>query len=1256
MVTFPSIKRQPVFLRATATARIICPLFTDRMTNYTGLRLEPVSALGLSTLPSGTIHWSGSRQIFYPVGLHMRSVHLETNQTQFLFQERFESGCAEVIRICAVDVSPNGQFIAISEVFRPNYGVLSIYDSETQVAHVHLRHADVQRFFSVSFSSDSNMVAALGIGPDTTRVVVWKMGRQVSLTASFVVDHSTKAVQFDPSENYRLVMLADDAVTSIMINTIDKAQKKIDVRQELDAFKNFCFVPSVAGLLLVSTANKIVAIMNDDAVDVLSPVKENIQIIKAIRNLVFVVSEKLVYFFKATSAPPYLIPLGPLDLNVSVITELSPSPDGDMAVLLYDNSFVGALDLNVAQKILKKNMEAAENEKFKLDADQENELDQFMKSQATISTPSSVVNPSEIQQFIGLFRPIPVRYHTGPIVALATCPRKPLLATCGAYDRTLLVWNLAKNCVIASEKLSEPVNSCSFHPSGDLLAVGTAEKLLLYSLTFDSLVLRAKWESLSCTCVSFSNGGHLLAAGSLIIKVIATYSTKTVISLRGHNLSIKSIEWAPNDAFFVSCGIDGNVFRWPARTWERESLVSLPSQCVGALLSQSSTFEEGLNKLVPTYNVLVATSNNSIYDLELRNERLPKKKLNITAISMPVNFSLVSGDARGNLQVIPYPLLPAGEDNPFHIGMENAVHTGAVHCIMPSSDGQTLFTASEDSSVFIFNIVQPHQMLIAAPASLALSRDEQSFLIEREAFEEKQETLLRLREMLNLHRSQFQNAKTKLDEQQAREVVQQKNKWQMTFSSLKKQVSALTKQKAEQEKKATDIIAESDNQHNIKLQTVKELYESKLTEQTKEAAQLMKEKVKIQCDYEDKLHQMTEEYKSKLQERRESAQKQLEVQAMDNVECEKEFKQIQRLQGEEKIVLENEHRMEMEKYREDFEVEIAKLNNDIEGIRTEIVGLQDVHDGNLEQTSNLEIAKKRLTSENRALEKQKIVCQNQINQIVSELASRSDRVARQTNSLISLKAKNDELQKWRSVMDYRANDLKNQVEPKARQIEDLRKNISDNERMLRTLKQSNTKDTSKLTNMEADINGLYNQILKAENQSQKCELTINQFKNRVHSIYTEVDPENWASEIDKLHKEFVKTNQKVGENQDLIDTLKEFERHKQNLSEKVSALRAKVEENTESSGFSFLKQISKNEELIAELGKIRQENRKLKSDLHLAQSELNTLLRQCARESPALETKVKTMFRSTNIIQPVPQSMQKRTTRSGLSMTVEHFV
>ena len=45
---------------------------------------------------------------------------------QFLFPERFNASCAEVIKICDVAVSNNGQFIAISEIFRPNHGIVSV--------------------------------------------------------------------------------------------------------------------------------------------------------------------------------------------------------------------------------------------------------------------------------------------------------------------------------------------------------------------------------------------------------------------------------------------------------------------------------------------------------------------------------------------------------------------------------------------------------------------------------------------------------------------------------------------------------------------------------------------------------------------------------------------------------------------------------------------------------------------------------------------------------------------------------------------------------------------------------------------------------------------------------------------------------------------------------------------------------------------------------------------------------------------------
>ncbi|OHT15381.1 hypothetical protein TRFO_14133 [Tritrichomonas foetus] len=340
------------------------------MASYTGLRLEPVTALGVNVLPNGTIHWNGSRQLFYPVGLHIRSFSLETNQMQFLFPERFEAGCAEVIKICDVCCTLNGQFIAISEVFRPNFGVLSIYDTETQVAHVHLRHADVQKFLSVTFSNDGGMVAALGFGPEATRVVVWKMGRQVSLAASFVVPSSTKGVAFDPQDSFRVLIFGSTQISTVLINTIDKIQKKIEI-DKISNYERFCFVSAVSGLLLVSTEDTLITIMNDEVVEVSKPIKRKIELLKSVRNLVFLVSEGTVYFYKANNCAPFLIPLGPLDLNVKNISDFSPSPDGDLAVAFHDESFVGLLDLNVALKLLKNQKDVEENENMKLNKEQQ---------------------------------------------------------------------------------------------------------------------------------------------------------------------------------------------------------------------------------------------------------------------------------------------------------------------------------------------------------------------------------------------------------------------------------------------------------------------------------------------------------------------------------------------------------------------------------------------------------------------------------------------------------------------------------------------------------------------------------------------------------------------------------------------------------------------------------------------------------------------------------------------------------------------
>jgi hypothetical protein len=397
------------------------------------------------------------------------------------------------------------------------------------------------------------------------------------------------------------------------------------------------------------------------------------------------------------------------------------------------------------------------------------------------------------------------------------------------------------------------------------------------------------------------------------------------------------------ERFFRLFGFDGNVFTWSAKTWDRNCEISLPYQCQSAILSTVRNVDEKDNQIT-NHHILVATSNPSLYDIDLKCERHPSRSgLTMTSAPMPVHFSPVSGESAGDSFRRRRKFVP------------HRLRSRRSHCIMSSSDGQTRFTASEDSSIFIFNAVQPHQMVIAAPVSLALSREEQSFLIERRAFEEKQETIT-----ISMRKGKIESAA---------DARRRSAEEQMADDALLSQKASTRAPEAANGAGEESGRRDCGLHHALKIKTVKDLYETKLIEK---AAALVKEKIRIECEYVAQLHGMTEECKENLLERRKAAQQQLEVQAVDNVEEEK----VERLQDEEMIVLQNEHKMEMEEFTQDDKQKRADLNNKIDAIRTDLVRHQDICDGYVESKPSLRTAIQRTNAENHSLEKQ--LCKDQI--------------------------------------------------------------------------------------------------------------------------------------------------------------------------------------------------------------------------------------------------------------------------------------
>jgi len=341
-------------------------------------------------------------------------------------------------------------------------------------------------------------------------------------------------------------------------------------------------------------------------------------------------------------------------------------------------------------------------------------------------------------------------------------------------------------------------------------------------------------------------------------------------------------------------------------------------------------------------------------------------------------------------------------------------------------------------------------------------------------------------------------------------------------------------------------------------------------------------------------------------------------------------------------------------FRQQLARRIADLGNEIDKVRTQLVAGQDQFDGNVELKNSYRAAIERVQRSNWEMTRTRVSNHERISDMRVELIALGDQVEGQTDRLVALKGKNDKLQKWRTVMDSRLSDKQRQSKPQKELLVGLKRRIGRNEGALRTTRTSCLTDAQRSDAMDAEVRDLYSRIVRIENATFQCETRIKGFRNRVASVYTQMDFNHWAVEVAEIHRDFVRDVTFEAEDAALADTLTEFTRQKSGLGDRVTALRTKVDGDTEANGLSHLRQIHHNDRIIGELRRIRGENGKLRSELSLAQSSVNALTLQCTPDKRTLETKPIAKRSRVQIYSPV-HSVQKRTTRTGATMTVEHF-
>ncbi|KAJ4459588.1 putative flagellar associated protein [Paratrimastix pyriformis] len=153
--------------------------------------------------------------------------------------------------------------------------------------------------------------------------------------------------------------------------------------------------------------------------------------------------------------------------------------------------------------------------------------------------------------------------HGSAITGLSSCVRKPLLASCSA-DGWVRVWNYMDRLCELAKAMESPAECVSLHPSGFHLLVGCTDRLRLYNIHHDGLVLVRDFPQVKqCKEVLFSNGGHLFAvAHAKVITIFATYTCEALFQLKAHAAPVRALQWSRDDRYLATAGLDGAVYEW----------------------------------------------------------------------------------------------------------------------------------------------------------------------------------------------------------------------------------------------------------------------------------------------------------------------------------------------------------------------------------------------------------------------------------------------------------------------------------------------------------------------------------------------------------------------------------------------------------------------------------------------------------------------------------------------------------------------
>lgn len=223
-----------------------------------------------------------------------------------------------------------------------------------------------------------------------------------------------------------------------------------------------------------------------------------------------------------------------------------------------------------------------------------------------------------------------------------------------------------------------------------------------------------------------------------------------------------------------------------------------------------------------------------------------------------------------------------------------------------------------------------------------------------------------------------------------------------------------------------------------------------------------------------------------------------------------------------------------------------------------------------------------------------------------ELQEREDTIQEKEKRIFDLKKKNQELEKFKYVLDYKINELKKQIEPRENDIKIYKEQIQDMEAELQRFHKQNDQLEINITELKQKYKSVENE-LKLERQSTRdVESIVRRLKTDLFNVVGLIqEPKQLKAGILALYKKHIHEDMNIQLPTTVdatadADIQKEFFRQREHLERSVAGLRKKLARDSEMHRSDYVRIMQENVTLIQEIDNLR-------TELKLSRNHINDL-------------------------------------------------